>query len=165
MKAVLFAAGRLKLSDWLLERCQRADLLVAVDGGLSHLLAAAPRPALLVGHRDSASPGDLSEVEGTPRLVYPADKSRTDLELALDEVERRGAREVLVAAALGKRQDHNLTNLLLAAAVKARCRLKLCLAGDGTHVCTLAAGQQLDLERSQRPTLRDCSTDMDWHLS
>src|SRR5690625_998268 len=89
MKAVLFAAGRLKLSDWLLERCQRADLLVAVDAGLSHLLAAGLRPDLLVGDLDSASPEDLAEVAGTPRLVYPADKSRTDLELALDEVERR----------------------------------------------------------------------------
>jgi len=165
MKAVLFAAGRLKLSDWLLERCQRADLLVAVDGGLSHLLAAGLRPDLLVGDLDSASPEDLAEVAGTPRLVYPADKSRTDLELALDEVERRGAREVLVAAALGKRQDHNLTNLLLAAAVQARRRLKLCLAGDGTLVWPLAAGQQLELPLPAGTLFSVIATSRDVRLS
>ena len=143
MKALLVAAGEQKQGAWLQQSCRSAELLIAVDGGLRHLLKAGFAPQLIVGDLDSASAADLQRTAQVPRLVHPRDKEHTDLELALAEAERRGASEVVVAGALGGRQDHNLTNLLLAAGW--RQRLKLSLAGAGTLVWPLAAGDSLEL--------------------
>jgi len=145
MKAVLFAAGELKPGEWLQRHCREASLLIAVDGGLRHALDAGIKPHLITGDLDSATAADLRVWEQLPKQLHPVDKSETDLELALAEAERRGAKEVLVAGALGGRQDHSLTNLLLAVRWQQQGRLSLSLAGAGTIAWPLTTGELLRL--------------------
>ena len=145
-KAVLFAAGALKTgSAWLQEQYRAAGLVIAVDGGLAHALAAGLTPDLLVGDLDSVSPASLELASAVPKQVHPSDKDLTDLELALLEARARGAAELLLAGALGDRADHSLANLLLAARLRQEQQLRVCLAGAGTLAWPLAAGDRLFL--------------------
>ena len=81
--------------------------LVAVDGGLKTCRAGGRRPDLWVGDGDSSR----TIPTGIPTVVYPTDKSFSDLGGALNEVARRGARVVVVAGLIGGRLDHEWTNL------------------------------------------------------
>jgi len=114
-RAVLFANGEAPNLTAL--ELQAQDFLVAVDGGLHHLHALGLSPQLLIGDMDSLT---LQEVEackqaGIEILSFPPAKDKTDLELALDEVLRRGYREIVIAFALGGRLDQTLGNLALLA--------------------------------------------------
>ena len=91
------------------------DFLVAVDGGLHHLQALGLSPQLLIGDMDSLSAQELEAClqAGVEILRFPPAKNKTDLELALDEVLKRGYRNILIAFALGGRLEQTLGNLAL----------------------------------------------------
>ncbi len=145
MKAVLLAAGELKAdSAWLEREVADAELLLAVDGGLRHALAAGLKPHLLLGDLDSVTEADLERVHGVQVMRFNADKDFTDLELAVQEARARGATRIVLAGALGARHDHGLANLLLAARLR-REAVDVSLAGDGTLAWPLAAGDSLEL--------------------
>lgn len=145
MKVLLSAAGLIRQGPWLADRLNRAGRIIAVDGGLRHVLAAGHVPHLLLGDLDSVDPAELARLTGTETVRFPADKDATDLELALERVQQDGASCVTVAGAMGLRNDHGLTNLLVAARWHRDCRVPLCLAGDGTLAWPLRAGEQLTL--------------------
>jgi thiamine pyrophosphokinase len=94
------------------------DLIVAADGGSSHVFAAGLVPHHLVGDLDSL-PEEARErcrAWGTVVHAAPVDKDETDLELALQWVVRQPAvEEVVVLGAFGGRPDQALANLLLLA--------------------------------------------------
>lgn len=96
----------------------KADCVVAVDGGLRHCLALGVRPTILIGDLDSADPKlvDQARSSGTTVHEFPADKDATDLELALEMAATAGASSVTVLAAFGGRLDHELATLSLLAA-------------------------------------------------
>jgi thiamine pyrophosphokinase len=94
-------------------------LVLAVDLGLEHATAMGWRVDVAVGDFDSASPAAVraAEAAGVEVLRFPEDKDRTDLDLALDEAVRRGARSLLVVAGDGPtRVDHQLASMLTLAA-------------------------------------------------
>jgi len=112
-RAVLFAngeAGRLERLN-----LQTSDYLVAVDGGLRHLIALNLIPHLLIGDLDSVDEQLLPDLEaqGVQIMRFPPAKDQTDLELALYQVLAQGFRQILVVAALGGRLDQTLGNLSL----------------------------------------------------
>lgn len=94
-----------------------SDWLVAVDGGLRHILVSKRLPNLLIGDLDSVSPSDLSscEVAKVEIIRFPPVKDQTDLELALNLSLERGFKQVVIAYAQGSRVDHSLANLSLLA--------------------------------------------------
>ncbi|MEZ5170690.1 MAG: thiamine diphosphokinase [Acidimicrobiia bacterium] len=98
------------------------DLVIAADSGLhlAHELGLAVDVA--VGDFDSASPAAVASAERTGVVVerHPADKDRTDLELALDAAVGRGATHLVVVGIDGGRPDHELANLLLLGSHKYR---------------------------------------------
>jgi thiamine pyrophosphokinase len=98
-------------------RVRPGDWLIAADGGLRHLLALGLAPNLLIGDLDSVDPAERATLEarGIQLQVHPADKDETDLELALRYARAQGAREILVAGAIGGRLDHTLANIALLA--------------------------------------------------
>ena len=116
MRVVVVASGELEPEDgrWL----DRADLLIAADGGAASLDRLGRRPDVLVGDLDSA---DAALVErlmdaGTRVERHDHDKEASDTELALEAAIAAGATEVLLLGALGgERVDHELANLLLLA--------------------------------------------------
>ena len=116
MLVVVVASGAMSASDdrWL----DRADLVIAADGGFSSLDALGRRPDRLVGDMDSTHPGlvDRLEADGVPIERHPADKEATDTELAVRAAIDAGATQVVILGALGgPRFDHELANLLLLA--------------------------------------------------
>ncbi len=145
MKAVLVAAGDIAQGAWLSSQLSRADLLIAVDGGLRHVLAAGHLPDLLVGDLDSVLQADLERAGPVPRVTFPTDKDATDLELAVREAVTAGASELLLLASLGSRRDQGLASLLLAARLRREARLDVSLAGAGMIAWPLDAGDELQL--------------------
>jgi thiamine pyrophosphokinase len=82
-----------------------ADLVVAVDGGGALCVRAHVSPDVVVGDLDSLDAAAELELQaaGAEFVILPADKSETDLDVALQTVRDRGADEVVVCAALSGR--------------------------------------------------------------
>ena len=116
-RAIIFANGLLADPAAAQAALRPADLIIAADGGLHHLLALGLRPHVLIGDLDSIGPDQARQMEaGGVRLArFSPRKDQTDLELAVRLALREGAGDILIFGALGARWDHTLANLLLLA--------------------------------------------------
>ena len=114
-RAILFANGDFKEHTSLVIRDD--DFLVAVDGGLRHLITLQLTPHLIIGDLDSVTPQDLDLCIhwGVEIQRFPPKKDQTDLELAVLEVLRRGFTDILITAVTGGRLDHTVGNLAILA--------------------------------------------------
>ena len=91
------------------------DFLIGVDGGTKHILKLGRKPDLIIGDLDS-----LPRLpKGVPVIKYPIKKDQTDSQLALNYALKQGFKSILVVGFLGKRLDHLLSNVFLAATTKA----------------------------------------------
>lgn len=120
MRAVIFANGIIKRLPEAGAVVMSDDLLIAADGGASHLKAMGILPGVLIGDLDSIHSDDLNELRtaGAEIIQHPTGKDQTDLELALELAVDRGADEILVFGALGARWDMSIANILLPAEQK-----------------------------------------------
>lgn len=91
---------------------QRADLLIAADGGVNWCLEYEVRPDVVTGDMDSADPGAVGGLE----VLANPDQETNDLEKALDLALERGAASVTILGATGGRLDHSLKNISVLAA-------------------------------------------------
>jgi thiamine pyrophosphokinase len=137
---VIFANGQLNG----LARLQPDDLIIAADGGAQHCLKLGIRPQVVIGDFDSVSVDELEtlRLQGTEIIAYPARKDYTDLELALLEAQQRGAEQVLLVAALGRRWDQSLANLLLPAAFPG---LRISLVDGPQEISFIRPGERLEI--------------------
>ncbi|RUW17992.1 thiamine diphosphokinase, partial [Mesorhizobium sp. M4B.F.Ca.ET.013.02.1.1] len=89
--------------------------VIAADGGIGHARMLGLTPELWVGDFDSV-PADLPhDLAAVPRQVFPAEKDKTDGELAIAAALERGATGLVLAGAFGgKRADHAFLHLALA---------------------------------------------------
>jgi thiamine pyrophosphokinase len=94
-----------------------AGVVVAADGGARALIERGLPLTTIVGDLDSLPPDllDRWQAGGGDVRRYPREKDETDLELAVAEAMRRGARRIAILGALGGRVDHQTANLLLLA--------------------------------------------------
>ena len=120
MDVVIFANGELTAADKAASLAEKADLIIAVDGGANHCQALGITPDILLGDLDSIDPDLLCSYEQNNVTIhrYPVDKDKTDLELACDLAITKQATRVTILAALGGRWDMSFANLLLLAAPK-----------------------------------------------
>lgn len=116
---VVAAAPSLGSAGLLSELARDHDLVIAADGGGALCRDADVTPDVLVGDFDSLGPHvrDALADSGAEIVSFPAEKDATDLELALSEAIRRGARSITVTAASTGRLDHTLGVLAAAACV------------------------------------------------
>lgn len=115
MTVLVFANGDLQGKGWLGSHLESASAIIAVDGGLRHLLDLNVFPQTLVGDLDSL-PDDVQdelELRETEVLRHPQDKDETDLELALLHAAANYDDEIVIVAGLGGRLDQMLANILL----------------------------------------------------
>lgn len=96
--------------------------VIAADSGLHHAAALGIVVDLVVGDMDSVNPGTLAAAvsRGSQTERHPADKDRTDLELAIDAALGLGARKLLIVGAHTGRLDHLLGAMGLFAATAAQ---------------------------------------------
>ena len=78
--------------------------IIAADSGMRHAAVLGVVPELWLGDFDSASDPLLADYGEVPRLVFPAAKSMTDGELAVEEALQRGATGLVLVG-----QDHDLS--------------------------------------------------------
>ncbi len=115
MRAVIVAGSALSRALDLKD-LSTGDLIVAVDAGADAFAGMALAPDLFVGDMDSVTTETraMMQAKGVETIVLRTDKDETDLEHALRLVVDRGAKEVIVFAALGgPRLDHLIGNILL----------------------------------------------------
>ncbi len=85
------------------------DYVIAVDGGFAHLEAIGVKPDVVMGDFDS-----LGYVPRFPRVSrFPAEKDKSDMELAFERALSRRAEEIYVYGGLSGRLDHTVANLQL----------------------------------------------------
>ena len=113
MRAVVVAHGEVDPGD--VAQVRGADLVIAADGGSALLAGWGIVPHLVVGDLDSLGPDAPSSLG--PRVErWPAEKDKSDTELAVERAIAAGADEVVVIGALGgPRTDHAIANTLLLA--------------------------------------------------
>ncbi|MGH3545245.1 MAG: thiamine diphosphokinase [Mycobacteriales bacterium] len=93
-------------------------VVIGADRGVAYARELGLQVAVAVGDFDSVPAEVLAAVaaDGARIQRYPAEKDATDLELALDAALEFQPRRVVLLGAYGGRCDHELANLLLAAA-------------------------------------------------
>lgn len=114
-RAVIFANGDLPSDFLAFFRLLPGDFIIAVDGGLRHVLACGRIPDLLLGDLDSVEPPQVAQLEslGIEIRRFPTDKDETDLELALLAAVSLNVDSIVLTGVLGGRLDHTLANLNL----------------------------------------------------
>ena len=128
MRSIIFANGILNHSGNVLKILTPDDLIIAADGGAGHCLDLGIKPDAVIGDFDSLSPGHLNQLKktGTEIIRHPVRKNCTDLELALKLAVDRGADEILIFGALGRRWDMTIANIfMLAAPVPAQSQVRI----------------------------------------
>lgn len=115
-RVVIIANGDLDDLNFHRSLLQADDYIISVNGGTGHALSLGLKPALIVGDLDSISREQKAELSklGSDLVKHPAEKEKSDLELALDRAIAIQPAEILIIGALGgRRTDHALINLLL----------------------------------------------------
>jgi thiamine pyrophosphokinase len=97
-------------------------MVIAADGGYGPALSLGFAVTAVVGDCDSIDPAALAAIDRdiTEVVTHPRDKDATDLELAIQEAIRRGAKEVCVVDCMRGRIDHFLASIALLAAAQFR---------------------------------------------
>ena len=115
MRAIIFANGDAPEPQIVQRWIERADLIIAADGGTRNALRVDVMPQVVIGDLDSLAQDDRAQLDrsGVPLIVYPTRKDYTDLELALRYALQQGATEIVIFSALGGRWDQSLANLML----------------------------------------------------
>jgi thiamine pyrophosphokinase len=148
---LIFANGELQAPPGF---APHADLLIAADGGAAHARALGLSPAVVIGDFDSLSPVHRAELEaqGAQFIQHPARKDATDFELALLHAQAAGATRIDVLGGLGRRWDHSLANLLLAADPRF-AGLAITFVHGEQRLFIISKRTQLELERGSRLSL------------
>jgi thiamine pyrophosphokinase len=116
MRAVVVAAAG-QVDHSLCPHMNKADLLVAADGGAAAMLELGFVPHAVVGDFDSLSPEVASRLAecGSEFVRVQREKDETDTELAVRYALQHGADDITFLGAVGGRIDHTLANLILLA--------------------------------------------------
>ena len=108
---IVIVTGSSPLANSAVASIPDEAIIVAVDGGLDHALAAGLHPSGLIGDLDSVGAGALVWAEANATIArHPADKDDTDTELALRFVaDMMPTRLTMIGG--GDRLDHTFAAL------------------------------------------------------
>ena len=116
-----------------LDRQVEGSRVIAADAGIGHARMLGLVPELWVGDFDSVPANLPDELASVPRRTFPAEKDKTDGELAIAAALERGATSLVLAGAFGgKRADHAFLHLALS----------LQLAETGTKILLTSGAQE-----------------------
>ena len=133
-KCIIFCAGGF---DGLIAPIEKADFLIAADGGLAHFEKLHRKPDVILGDFDS-----LGYVPGEA-VVFPVEKDDTDAMLSVRKGLEAGYQEFVLYGSLdGPRLDHTVANF----------QMLLYLAEHGARGTLVGLHQRVTLLRND--TLR-----------
>jgi thiamine pyrophosphokinase len=109
----------------MIRKARPAPVLIAVDGGIAFMQKNGLKPDFWISDLDSAPRLKKGFLEKAEVLLYPADKDKTDAELALDVCAKEGLSDVTVFGweAREGETDHLLGSLFLCRNLKGKRRL------------------------------------------
>ncbi len=108
---IVIVTGSSPLADRAVASIPDAAIIVAVDGGLDHALAAGLHPSGLIGDLDSVGADALAWAEANATIAHhPADKGDTDAVLALRFVAGMAPAQLTMIGG-GDRLDHTFAAL------------------------------------------------------
>jgi thiamine pyrophosphokinase len=148
-KCVILLGGDITATSRLIEQCKDA-LVIAADSGVRHAEALGLKVDCWLGDFDSTTPALARKYAGLPRKEFPADKDKTDGELAIIEGIARGAKQFLLVGAFGgARTDHALLHNFQALTL-ARRGFDVMLTNGVEEAVPLLAGEKIfDLKAGQ----------------
>ncbi len=115
MNCIIIANGTLAYSPEIIGFLNEADLILAADGGATHLKNMNIHPHAIIGDLDSISRETrlFFEKNNTPLLIHPSRKESTDTDLCIDFALEKGATHITLIGVTGLRLDHTLANIFL----------------------------------------------------
>ncbi|MCM8899772.1 thiamine diphosphokinase [Caldicoprobacter algeriensis] len=115
MKVLIIANGEIRDIQKVKAMLPQVDYTICADGGVRHARGLGVVPDLIVGDFDSLPDEALREysMAGIPIKRYPADKDKTDMQIAVDTAVDMGASQVFLLGAFGSRWDHSYANMLM----------------------------------------------------
>lgn len=116
-RAWIFTGGKADLAR-LAARPETGDLVIAADSGWHTANAAGAAVDVLLGDFDSIGEGPLPAAGEVLRV--PAEKDRTDTQLAVSLALARGAADIVIVGGLSGRADHTLSTLSILEELYAR---------------------------------------------
>ncbi|MCL5985979.1 MAG: thiamine diphosphokinase [Actinobacteria bacterium] len=143
MRAAVIANSEFKSERKIVDLIKSSDLLVCANGGARVARELGIMPSAIVGDLDSISKEIIStfKKKGTEIIEHLTEKDYTDLELAVNYAEEKGANEILIFGALGGRPDHFMANIiLLSDLLKRNIRAKI-LSGQIEIFCLNRYGE------------------------
>lgn len=102
--------GDLTATKRLRSQIQKARF-IAADSGMMHAETLGITPELWVGDFDSTPESLAQRHKDVARRAFPAEKDKTDGEIAVDEALHLGAREIVLVGGLGGQTDHSASHL------------------------------------------------------
>ena len=115
MKVLIIANGEIRDIQKVKAMLPQVDYTICADGGVRYARDLGVVPDLIVGDFDSLPDEVLREysMAGIPIKRYPAEKDKTDMQIAVDTAVDMGARQVYLLGAFGSRWDHSYANMLM----------------------------------------------------
>jgi len=115
MNCIIVASGNLVFSQKIKRLINKADLIIAADGGATHLKGMNLFPDFIIGDMDSIHPETLEFFKNnhTPFIHHPSRKDSTDTDLCVDFALQKGATNITLIGVTGHRLDHTLANIFL----------------------------------------------------
>lgn len=108
---IVIISGSIPLAAHVVATVPETAIVLAVDGGLDHALAAGFAPSGLIGDLDSVTPEGLVWAKEHATISrHPTDKDRTDTELALSFAAAMNP-EAITLVGGGDRLDHTIAAL------------------------------------------------------
>ena len=108
---IVIITGASPLADHVVESVPHDAIVLAVDGGIDHALAAGLQPSGLIGDLDSVTPEGLAWAREHATIArHPADKDETDTELALAFAADMDPAHLTLMGG-GDRLDHSVAGL------------------------------------------------------
>lgn len=113
MRCIILANGEYGEIAAYEDLFKNSDTILCADGGANYAFMMGVIPDSIIGDLDSVRPEvrKYFAAQDVEFIEYPVRKDLTDLQLALELARERGADEIVLLGALGKRLDHTLQNL------------------------------------------------------
>lgn len=113
MRCIIMANGEYGLLDAYKDIFENSDTILCADGGANYAFQMGIIPDSVIGDLDSVRPEvrKYYTTQGVEFIQYPVRKDLTDLQLAIELARERGADQIVLLGALGKRLDHTLHSI------------------------------------------------------